>query len=500
MVSTAVSRRQRRETQRQQQRQSRASRRRPLTIAVSALVTIALFAGYCTADILDVAPGPLTLKNVDVPTFADPLTAKTGGTVAGKLDLTKAVDAKAASALINDLLATEGVGSDTSVIIEDAQGNVAAEHEAGTSREPASTMKTLTALAASTTLNMASTLDTQVFLAQTDGVDTLTLKGNGDMLLGSGESDPDHINGRAGLATLAQSAAAALAQRGISTVRLAYDDSLFGDARVPDGLSEGANTVLSDYTVYYTPVSSMAIDGGRQYTDAMPAPANPDDSAGYPELSQHTAADVAEEFASLLADQGITVEGEPAEGSAPASTSPLASVSSATLAEILAFTLRHSDNTLAEEFGRLTALARGKDNSPEGGTKAVHEALDKLGIDTSGLTMADCSGLSPGSKLTVRTLVAVQQRNLAEGEGAAAAEGLSIAGLVGTAQYRYDDDAAAGLLRVKTGSLGTVTSMAGNVSRTNGGALAFAVVVNNPEDMEAARNAIDAFITKLTEL
>ena len=49
----------------------------------SALTTIALFAGYCAADITDVAPGLLTLKPVAAPVFADPATAKSGGTVAG---------------------------------------------------------------------------------------------------------------------------------------------------------------------------------------------------------------------------------------------------------------------------------------------------------------------------------------------------------------------------------------------------------------------------------
>ena len=58
MVSTAVSRRQRREAQRRTQR----SHRRTLTVIISALTTIALFAGYCAADITDVAPGLLTLK------------------------------------------------------------------------------------------------------------------------------------------------------------------------------------------------------------------------------------------------------------------------------------------------------------------------------------------------------------------------------------------------------------------------------------------------------
>ena len=209
---------------------------------------------------------------------------------------------------------------------------------------------------------------------------------------------------------------------------------------------------------------------------------------------------MATKFAELLQSNGVAVTGDMTANTAPSGETPLASVSSATLSEIMAYTLRHSDNTLAEAFGRLTALAKSATNSPEGGTEAVKSTLNDLGLDTSGLTMADCSGLSPGSRLTVRTLAAVQQRNLTTKSGAAGAEGLSIAGLVGTAQDRYTDDAVAGLLRVKTGSLGTVTSMAGNVSRTNGGALSFAVVVNNPEDYAAARSAIDSFITKLAGL
>ena len=117
MVSTAVSRRQRREAQRRTQR----SHRRTLTVIISALTTIALFAGYCAADITDVAPGLLTLKPVTAPVFANPATAKSGGTVAGTLNANKAIDSTAASALVNELLSTQGVGNDTSVIIEDAQ-------------------------------------------------------------------------------------------------------------------------------------------------------------------------------------------------------------------------------------------------------------------------------------------------------------------------------------------------------------------------------------------
>ena len=55
----------------------------------------------------------------------------------------------------------------------------------------------------------------------------------------------------------------------------------------------------------------------------------------------------------------------------------------------------------------------------------------------------------------------------------------------------------AGLLRVKTGSLGTVTSMAGNVSRTNGERCRLPWWSTILRDYAAARSAIDSFITKL---
>ena len=471
-----------------------AGARRVATVAISCVLTLAMGAGYIAADIADVAPGLLTLRQVAPRAVPATLTAKGVGEPALVADLghPRAVDAAKAQALVDRMAATEGIGS-LSAAIGDATGNIVSSHDADKALEPASTMKTLTALAAASTLDMASTLDTEVHLRQGESADTLVLKGNGDMLLSAGASDSDHTNGRAGLATLAERTAAALRQRGIGTVHLEYDDGLFGEERYPARMDE----INADH-IYYTGVSSMAVDGGRQWTGANRAPADPDDAPGYPLLSQSTAQDAAATFARLLADQGITMSGDIATGTAPAG-SPLASVSSATLGEIMAYMLRHSDNTLAEEFGRLTALAMGKDNSPTGATEAVREELRTLGIDTTGLVMSDCSGLSPGSVLSVRTLVGVQSRNIEAGGAAAPAEGLSVAGLVGTAGKRIGGDSA-GLVRAKTGSLSNVASMSGNVSRIGGGVLTFAVIVNDPEDYGAAREAIDAFVGQLAEL
>ena len=470
-------------------------RRRYITVALSVALTTVLCVGYVVADIFDKLPGVLTLQEVEHITAKTPGNAVPAATVVGGLDASKTVDAAAAKALISQFeTAASDFGGEYAIAIADAAGNVIAEHALDKSYTPASTMKTLTAYAVATTLDMGETLDTQTYLEQReDGTSRLVLKGNGDMLLGAGASDSSHINGRAGLGTLAASTAQALRQRGITSVTLVYDDSLFGNDRWPNGIAE-----LDSNHVYYAPTASMAVDGGRNWNGA--GPADPDMFSTYPALSTQPAREAAQVFAQRLAEQGIAVNSSVEQGTVPEGTSSIAAVRSASLNEIMAFMLRHSDNSLAEEFGRLLALHLGADNSPAGAVRSVEQVLVQQGISTEGLIMLNCSGLSEESKLTARTLLEVQQRNLTSGVGAAAAEGLSVVGFVGTAANRLNDDNEAGLIRVKTGSLGDVTSMTGNVSRHNGGALSFAVIVNNPDDFEAAKSAIDTFVAALPKL
>lgn len=470
-------------------------RRRYITVALSVALTTVLCVGYVVADIFDKLPGVLTLQEVEHITAKTPGNAIPAATVVGGLDASKTVDAAAAKTLISQFeTAASDFGGEYAIAIADAAGNVIAEHALDKSYTPASTMKTLTAYAAATTLDMGETLDTQTYLEQReDGTSRLVLKGNGDMLLGAGASDSSHINGRAGLGTLAASTAQALRQRGITSVTLVYDDSLFGNDRWPNGIAE-----LDSDHVYYAPTASMAVDGGRNWNGA--GPADPDMFSTYPALSTQPARETAQVFAQRLAEQGIAVNSSVEQGTVPEGTSPIAAVRSASLNEIMAFMLRHSDNSLAEEFGRLLALHLGADNSPTGAVQSVEQVLVQQGISTEGLIMSNCSGLSEEAKLTARTLLEVQQRNLTSGAGAAAAEGLSVVGFMGTAANRLNDGNEAGLIRVKTGSLGDVTSMTGNVSRHNGGALSFAVIVNNPDDFEAAKSAIDTFVAALPKL
>lgn len=460
-------------------------------VTVSVVVTLAVCVGYTIADVYDVAPGLLTAQSAPTRTYSAIPTPLAAGAVAGKADRDVPIDEKKAEKLITALGESEGTGN-FSAAIAAADGTIAAERNLDTEREPASTTKTLTAFTAVHTLEMSGTLDTEVYLTHADTTPTIVLQGHGDMLLGSGENDSSHINGRAGLATLAGNTAAALTQRGITQVALAVDDSLFGDDNTSTALEQN-----NDGDAMYTPLSSMAVDGGRMRYGLT---ADPDAFADYPTLSRTTASDAAQTFRSLLTQQGITVT-DSSDTSGTEASARIAKVSSAPLNEVMAFMLRHSDNTLAELFARLTALKLGLGNSMDADIQAVVQVLRANDIPTDGLHLTSCSGLAAGTRLRIPTLLAVQRSLVGLDDGGAAEiEGLSVPGLTGTARNRAANDDIKGLARVKTGSLGGVRALVGNVSREHGGVLLFAVIVNDSSDELAANNAIDDFMAGLAKL
>lgn len=458
---------------------------------VSVVVTLAVCVGYTIADVYDVAPGLLTAQSAPTRTYSAIPTPLAAGAVAGKADRDVPIDEKKAEKLITALGESEGTGN-FSVAIAAADGTIAAERNLDTEREPASTTKTLTAFTAVHTLEMSGTLDTEVYLTHAETSPTIVLQGHGDMLLGEGQNDPSHINGRAGLATLAQHTAQSLRQRGIDQVALAVDDSLFGDDNTSTALEQN-----NDGDAMYTPLSSMAVDGGRMRYGLT---ADPDAFTDYPTLSRTTASDAAQTFRSLLTQQGITVT-DSSDTSGAETSARIAKVSSAPLNEVMAFMLRHSDNTLAELFARLTALKLGLGNSMDADIQAVVQVLRANDIPTDGLHLTSCSGLAAGTRLRIPTLLAVQRSLVGLDDGGAAEiEGLSVPGLTGTARNRAANNDIKGLARVKTGSLGGVRALVGNVSREHGGVLLFAVIVNDSSDELAANNAIDDFMAGLAKL
>ena len=181
-------------------------------------------------------------------------------------------------------------------------------------------------------------------------------------------------------------------------------------------------------------------------------------------------------------------------GVGPAEGDVVAAVESPTLVERLELMMKHSDNVYAEAIGREVALASGRPQTFSGTVDAVTSQLRSAGIDLTGLTLRDSSGLSVDDRVTARTLDEVI--------GAAAGpdqpklrpllDVLPIAGGSGTLSERFvlQNQTSAGWLRAKTGSLTGVNTLAGVVTDISGRVLTF-TLMQNQATAPTARNAVD---------
>ncbi|MFC6750172.1 D-alanyl-D-alanine carboxypeptidase [Deinococcus aquaticus] len=184
---------------------------------------------------------------------------------------------------------------------------------------------------------------------------------------------------------------------------------------------------------------------------------------------------------------------------------------------VLARTLRPSDNLLAESLLATLAHPPGGNGTLRGALARERAFLRQIGVDLSGLKLADGSGLSRDSRLSPRALgtLLTVMHDLPYPTPAAQAAALRAAQparLLPAALYRSRGnafiealpqagtgenvpahDGRGGTLalrmrglnldvRAKTGTLPGVSALAGYVTGRSGRTLAFAVLMNGPED------------------
>lgn len=464
-----------------------------IAVGVTATALVLAAGGYAAADVTDTvpdwlapwAPGWVTLEPPP-PTPApfptpDLTPAPDAAPVVGALDPDVPLpSADAVAALAASVAGDRRLGTSTSVVVADVlTGEVLADVAGSVPRTPASTTKLFVAVAATTALGPDRTLATRVVRT---GPGAITLVGGGDMLLGAGAGVPDAVNGRAGLADLAAATARALAADGVTQVTLALDDTLFAGPRLAPGWEES-------YIRYVAPISALAVDAGR--------------TSRHPYAVRHAdpALEAARTFAGLLAAEGVAVTGAPVRRAAPADAVEVAAVRSATIRELVRYTVQESDNTIAEVLGRLVALERGEPATFEGATRAVLAEVAAQGVDVSGTAIRDCSGLHTASVIPARVLVDLVVRVAQPGrpELLPVAVDLPISGWQGTLADRLRGGPAWGLVRAKTGSLPGVTSLAGTLLTQEGRLLAFAVLADatGASGQDRPRAALDAFVAEL---
>jgi D-alanyl-D-alanine carboxypeptidase/D-alanyl-D-alanine-endopeptidase (penicillin-binding protein 4) len=461
--------------------------------AVAAVV--ALFGGYLVADAYDVVPGMLTTAEAwpepnPFPTAPGAVEGPAPAALFESLpDDAPVPDSVEMQRLVTGLAKDKRLGSRVGVVVADgASGEVLGSSSPDKLMTPASTQKLFTGVAALSSPALAgSTLDTRAVLVDDN---TVVLVGGGDMMLSAGHGDPDAVNGRAGLADLAQQVAAKVKVTGTTEVRVALDDTLFTGEDI-------APTVASPDIAagYVAPVSSLGINVGLlsdEYGDNGPRASDPGKYA-------------AETFSAALEDEGLKTAGAVVSETAPDDARVLGEVSSAPLADVVGFAMQYSDNTITEVLGRLVAVEAGLPGSNDGATQAVIASAQRLGVDMTGARLRDCSGLADGSYLSTQQLVNLLEVMVdPENPGLRSeAVGMPIAGLSGTLDSSHGrftgDNPARGLARAKTGSLPKVRALAGTVVTADDRLLVFSVLADSiPADKTVGATWIyDAFVGDL---
>jgi len=345
-----------------------------------------------------------------------------------------------------------------------ATGAVLLNRGGTTGAAPASTAKLTTALAVLAVHKPSDRITTRVVADAQPG--TVVLVGGGDPTLTAAAS------GQAGAYPDA-ARISDLARQLHGVRRVEVDGTLFAGP----GLSPywAPEDVPSDYAA---PITAAMVDGGRDTPGATIRSTEPDLAAG-------------RALAAALGLRGVSVS----RAKAPAGARTLATVQSAPIATLVTQMLQTSDNVIAECLARQVAIARHQPVSFAGAAVAVRQTLQKLGV-AIGAGLVDGSGLAARDRLTPDTLARVLA--LATKAQPGLLDGLPVAGWSGTLADRYltgSATAGAGVIRAKTGTLTSVSTLAGLIHDRDGRLLAFALMADRvgptAADTTAAEAALD---------
>lgn len=379
------------------------------------------------------------------------------------------------SALVERLTAAARFpdGVEASVAVLDDHGRVVFEVAGGEPMLPASTAKLATGAAALLLFGPDHRIPTTVEAVGTVGDDgvlrgRLELVGRGDPALAQAAYRSLVYVARPH--TELEQLADAVVASGVRVVTrgVVPAPDAFGDTPEAPGWKDEYLAVLDARRI-----TALTVDGGLDVTVLKPAP--------QPELELVAAADPAAQaaavFTRLLRERGVVVSSS-AGDTAGGERTVLAEVASPPLREHVRFAFERSDNHTADTLFRLTGLGLGARDWATSGA-AITRLLGTAGVDTTGMHLADGSGLSREDRISARSLASIDQVLRAGEHGAVWREALAVAGEEGTLRRRLRDTVAEGRFLGKSGTLDDVTALVGTVEDPQGGAAYHVAAIAN---------------------
>lgn len=282
-----------------------------------------------------------------------------------------------------------------------------------------------------------------------------------------GDGDPTLTSAR--LKSLAYSTSVQLKQQKRSRVSVKVDDSLF--PAPTNAVGWKSSYVPSSVA----PVRALVVDQSNSYDTSMEA---------------------GERFATYLRGYGIKVVGV-SRLKTPNKSTLLASSPSAPISSMVKVMLNVSQNDYAEFLHRQAARYAGHSTSWYGASLTVKERLKEDGIPTSGLYVADGSGLSRANRVRPETLsrllFSAHSRPIMKSY-IFAPDALPVSARTGTLYSRFrtwPSSCAASIVRAKTGTLSDTYTLSGVAYGRDGRVRTFSFLINNRTDATSARAALD---------
>jgi D-alanyl-D-alanine carboxypeptidase/D-alanyl-D-alanine-endopeptidase (penicillin-binding protein 4) len=186
-----------------------------------------------------------------------------------------------------------------------------------------------------------------------------------------------------------------------------------------------------------------------------------------------------------LRDRGITVLGAARSGASPGGQlTDLAVLASPAVGDLARQVNVPSDNFMAEMLLKDLGAQFGGAGTTPAGAAVVRDTLDDFGVRPR---IADGSGLSRANRTTPRQVVRLLERMEGQEVAATWRRSLAVPGRSGTVRRRMRGTAAAGRCRVKTGTIRSVSNLAGVCTTTGGETVAFAWLMNGVSPYGARR-------------
>jgi serine-type D-Ala-D-Ala carboxypeptidase/endopeptidase (penicillin-binding protein 4) len=331
------------------------------------------------------------------------------------------------------------------------------EEDAGVPRVPASVTKLYTTATALQRFGADGTLETAAAAAAApDVLGTIA----GDVYLrGGGDPAFDH-------AAAGRLADALIAETGLTEVA----GRVIGDERAFDTLRGGPESGWAT-SPWVGPLSALSFEQGRTGRRRPKWQANPPLFA-------------AQAFERALRRRGVSVLRRARAGATPPGAATLGLLPSPPVATLIARTNAPSDNFYAETLLKALGARFGGGGTTAAGVRVVKATVRGLGASPR---VVDGSGLSSANRTSPRQVVRLLTAMDRSDSAAFFADSLAVAGRTGTLFDRMRRTAARDRCIGKTGTLYSVSALAGYCDTRGGARVAFAFIMNGVSTTWARR-------------